>query len=67
MEAPATEKKEVADTKVQVNLTDIEIKDEVMALNVIVSFVNLAQQRGAFSIPESSKIWECIKRFQQKQ
>jgi len=26
--------------------------------------LNLAQRRGAFSIDESSKIWECIKKFQ---
>jgi len=51
----------------QVKLVDIEIKDEVVALNLIVSFLNLAQRRGAFSIDESSKIWECIKKFQKPQ
>jgi hypothetical protein len=35
-----------------------------MALNVIISFVSLAQKRGAFSIEESAKIWECVKKFQ---
>ena len=48
------------------SLTDIEITNENMALNVIVSFVNLAQKRGAFSLPESSKIWECIQMFSKK-
>jgi len=48
----------------QVKLVDIEVKDEVVALNLIVSFLNLAQRRGAFSIDESSKLWECIRKFQ---
>jgi hypothetical protein len=45
-------------------LTDVEIINENVALNVIVSFLNLAQRRGVFSIDESSKIWECVKKFQ---
>jgi len=52
---------------IQPKLVDIEIKDEITALNVIVSFVNLAQRRGVFSIDESAKIWECIKIFQKDQ
>jgi hypothetical protein len=48
----------------QPKLVDIEIKDEVVALNLIVSFLNLAQRRGAFSLDESAKLWECIKMFQ---
>jgi hypothetical protein len=48
----------------QVKLVDIEIVDEITALNVMVSFLNLAQKRGVFSIDESAKIWECIKKFQ---
>lgn len=47
-------------------LTDIVVDNEVMALNVIVSFVAMAQKRGAFSIEESAKIWECVKFFQTK-
>jgi hypothetical protein len=50
----------------QPKLVDIEVKDEVIALNLLVSFLNLAQRRGAFSIDESSKIWECIKKFQKQ-
>jgi hypothetical protein len=56
-ETTVTEKKEV-------KLIDIEIINENVALNVIVSFLNLAQRRGAFSIDESAKIWECVKKFQ---
>lgn len=50
----------------EIQLSDIEITNENMALNVIVSFVHLAQKRGAFSLPESSKIWECIQKFSKK-
>ena len=48
----------------EVKLVDIDITSENIALNVIVSFLNLAQKRGSFTIDESSKIWECIKMFQ---
>lgn len=47
----------------QVRLTDIEVTDENMALNIIVSFLGVAQQRGTFSIAESAKIYECIQKF----
>jgi hypothetical protein len=50
----------------EVKLVDISVTDENVALNVLVSFLNLAQRRGAFSIDESSKIWECVKIFQKK-
>ena len=50
----------------QAKLTMIEITSENVALNVLVSFVNVAQRRGAFSIDESAKIHECILKFQQK-
>ena len=56
-ESTVTEKKEV-------KLTEVEITNENVALNVIVSFLNLAQRRGTFSIDESAKIWECVKKFQ---
>jgi|TARA_B100000524_G_scaffold158132_1_gene80182 hypothetical protein len=49
-----------------VSLTDIEVKDENVALNLFVSFLNLAQRRGAFNMQESAKIWECIQRFQKQ-
>ena len=37
--------------------------DENIALNVLVSFVSLAQRRGAFALDEASKIYECIEVF----
>ena len=48
----------------QIKLTDVQITDENVALNVIVSFLTLAQKRGVFTLDESAKIWECIKKFQ---
>jgi len=47
-------------------LVDVDITTESVALNVMVSFLTLAQKRGSFTIDESAKIWECIKKFQQK-
>jgi hypothetical protein len=52
--------------KPQPKLVDIEVVDEIVALNLLVSFVNLAQRRGVFTLDESAKIWECIKKFQKK-
>ena len=48
----------------EVKLVDVPIADENVALNVLVSFLSLANKRGAFSIDESAKIWECIQIFQ---
>jgi hypothetical protein len=59
--------KENTASQKEVKLVDVNISDENTALNVIVSFLNLAQRRGAFSMDESSKIWECIKMFQKSQ
>jgi hypothetical protein len=47
----------------QPNITDVEIRDEHTALNVMVSFLHLAQKRGAFNLQESAKVWECVKIF----
>lgn len=48
----------------EVKLTEIPITDENVALNVLVSFLNLGQRRGVYNIEESAKIWECIRKFQ---
>ena len=48
----------------EIKLVDVEINDENTALNVMVSFLSLAQKRGVFTLDESAKIWECIKMFQ---
>jgi hypothetical protein len=48
----------------EVKLVNVTITDENTALNVMVSFLSLAQKRGAFGIDEAAKIWECIQIFQ---
>ena len=60
--APAPDSKVGQD----IRLVDTPVENEMMALNIIVSFVVQAQKRGAFSLEESAKIWECIKLFQKK-
>jgi hypothetical protein len=44
-------------------LIDVEIKDEIVALNLLVSFLQLANKRGCFNLEEAGKIWDCVKRF----
>ena len=48
----------------EIRLVDVEVTDENVALNLLVSFITLAHKRGAFGIDEASKIWECIKVFE---
>jgi len=50
--------------KKEVKLVDVPVTNEIVALNLMVSFLNMAQRRGAFTIDESAKIWECVKKFQ---
>lgn len=45
-------------------LVDVAVTNQNEALQLIATFLNLAQKRGAFSLDESAKIWECIKYFQ---
>lgn len=47
-----------------VKLVDVPVTNENVALNLMVSFLSLAQRRGCFSFDESAKIWECVKKFQ---
>ena len=46
-----------------VRLVDIEVTNENVALNIMVSFLNLAHKHGAFGMDESAKIWECVNKF----
>jgi hypothetical protein len=45
-------------------LVDVIVKDQNDALQLIVKFCAVAQQRGAFKIDESAKLYECIKKFE---
>ena len=47
----------------EIDLTKIPITNENVALNVLVTYLNIAQRRGVFSFEESAKIWECIRIF----
>ena len=51
--------------KMKTRLVDVPINSQQDALQLIVTFLNLAQKRGAFTLDESAKLWECIKSFQQ--
>jgi hypothetical protein len=48
------------------NLNDITVTNENEALNMMVSFLHMAQKRGAFNLQESAKIWECVQMFMKK-
>jgi hypothetical protein len=50
----------------QVSLADINVDNENTALNVMVAMLNMAQRRGAFTLEESSKCWDCVKMFMRK-
>jgi len=45
-------------------LVDVKVTDQNVALNLMVSFLSIAQKRGVFGLDESAKIWECIKMFE---
>lgn len=45
-------------------LVDVHVSNQNEALQLIVTFLNLGQKRGMFTLDESAKIWECIKYFQ---
>jgi hypothetical protein len=61
---PASTSVPVPPKEKEIRLTEIPVVDEITALNLMVSFLGLAQKRGAYTIDEASKIWECIKKFQ---
>ena len=50
--------------KKQTRLVDVPVTNQNEALQLIVTFLNLAQKRGAFTLDESAKLWECVKKFQ---
>ena len=69
-ELQSVTKKEVVDTtpsqQKEVKIVDVPVTNENVALNLLVTFVNIAHKRGAFSLDESAKIWECVKMFQKE-
>ena len=49
---------------VKTRLVDVAVTSQNEALQLIVTYLNLAQKRGAFTLDESAKLWECVKMFQ---
>ena len=62
--ASTTELPTTTGEKKQVRLVDVPVTNQNEALQLMVTFMNLAQKRGAFTLDESAKIWECVKLFQ---
>ena len=62
MEEPSNE----SITTKPVKITEVEITNENVALNILVGFLELAHKKNAFTIEETAKIWECIRVFQPK-
>ena len=47
----------------RVNLDDIQVTSQDVALNLMAQFLEVAQKRGAFTMQEAAKIYECVKFF----
>jgi hypothetical protein len=62
--ASTTEIPTASGEKKQLRLVEVPLNTQQDALQLIVTFLNLAQKRGAFTLDESAKLWECIKMFQ---
>ena len=50
--------------KKQTRLVDVQVTNQNEALQLLVTFLNLAQKRGAFTLDEAAKLWDCVKYFQ---
>jgi len=63
---PATEEPKAVEPTAEdekIDILAIEVKDQGIALRLIVNFLEIANRRGAFSIPENAKIHECVQKF----
>ena len=60
--APAPAQGQEGETR-QVNVVDVEVTNENVALNVMVALLNMAQRRGVYTMQESAKAWECVSKF----
>jgi len=48
---------------IETRLTDVEVTSDDIAIQLMISFLSIAQRRGIFGFDESAKIWDCVKRF----
>jgi len=65
-EMTPTEEPKAVEPAAEGDKTDIlaiEVKDQAIALRLIVNFLEIANRRGGFSIPENAKIHECVQKF----
>lgn len=62
--ATATSNANANQNAMKTRLVDVPLNSQQDALQLIVTFLNLAQKRGSFTLDESAKLWECIKMFQ---
>ena len=60
--APAPAQGQEGETR-QVNVVDVDVTNENVALNVMVALLNMAQRRGVYTMQESAKAWECVQKF----
>ncbi len=44
-------------------LSNMKVTSQNSSLNIMIYLMSLAQKRGAFTIQESAKLWECIEIF----
>ena len=65
--APTEAPESVAPAPAQVNLIDVKITSPMIAFQLMINFINLAQKRGVFTIQESAKIWDCIEVFKENE
>lgn len=54
----------ITPTPQEIKLVEVKVLNENVALNLMVSFLSVAQKRGVFSLDEAAKIWECVQKFQ---
>jgi chloramphenicol O-acetyltransferase len=50
-------------TQPKQRLVDVPVTDQTSALNVMVSYLALAQKRGVFTLEEAAHIMKCINVF----
>ena len=64
MESASTTELPGQSASTKTRLVDVPVANQNEALQLIVTFLNLAQKRGSFTLDESAKLWECVKFFQ---
>ena len=50
----------------QINILEVPLDNDSQVLNLMITFLNIAHKRGAFSLEETGKIWSCIEYFKNK-